>query len=61
MRVLLTATAITFAVWAFPAFAQGGGGCSEWCRDHDCVCRGVSEETQVKIDLYSFRPGSSSK
>jgi hypothetical protein len=36
MRVLLTSTAIIFAVWAFPAFAQGGGGCSEWCRANRC-------------------------
>jgi hypothetical protein len=32
MRVLLIATAIGFVVGVFPAFAQGGGGCTDWCR-----------------------------
>jgi hypothetical protein len=36
MRVLLIATAIGFVVGVFPAFAQGGGGCTDWCRANRC-------------------------
>jgi hypothetical protein len=36
MRVLLTATAISFLVGGFPAFAQSGAGCTDWCRINRC-------------------------
>jgi hypothetical protein len=35
-RVLLAITAISFAIGVFPAFAQGGGGCTDWCRTNRC-------------------------
>jgi hypothetical protein len=36
LRVLLIATAISFVAGGFPAFAQGGGNCSDWCRTNRC-------------------------
>ena len=36
LRVLLITAAISFVVGVFPAFAQGGGGCTEWCRANRC-------------------------
>jgi hypothetical protein len=36
MRVLLTVTAIAFLIGVFPAFAQSGGGCADWCRINRC-------------------------
>jgi hypothetical protein len=42
VRVLLMATAISFVVGVFPAYAQGGGGCQEWCRVNRCGVGGLS-------------------
>jgi hypothetical protein len=42
VRVLLLATAIAFVVGASPAYAQAGGGCSEWCRANRCGVGGLS-------------------
>jgi len=36
MRMLLTVTAIAFLIGVFPAFAQSGGGCADWCRINRC-------------------------
>jgi hypothetical protein len=37
LRVLLTATAISFVLGVFPASAQGGGfNCTDWCRANRC-------------------------
>jgi hypothetical protein len=33
---LLAATAVSFLVGVFPAFAQSGGGCADWCRVNRC-------------------------
>jgi hypothetical protein len=42
VRVLLTAIAISLVVGVFPAFAQGSGGCSEWCRANRCSTGSLS-------------------
>ena len=36
VRVFLVVVAISLVAGIFPASAQGGGGCSEWCRANRC-------------------------
>jgi hypothetical protein len=36
LRVLLTATAISFVLGGFPAFAQGDFNCTDWCHANRC-------------------------
>jgi len=37
VRVLLTATVISFVVGGFPTFAQAAVDCSTWCRTNRCM------------------------